>query len=396
MDVKHRLRRHTILLFVGFTLFISALFTAVSFLIAYSVEDELINNLLIQEIAYLQQPDDSKKTPRFDYFSVHQQISTMPTSVVNELQKRPNAREIFTDDQFHYHIYPFLMDDKAYYLLAEVSSLLTVSRYSGHISRLMLYIGLFAIALAGWAAFKIANYSSQPLVKLTNELTQYANTTEQIKLAASNDDNEIGYLANTIEHSMNALASALCRESEFTHDVSHELRTPMTVLKNMLQLAEHRGWQQGDIAQMQQQLQLMQQLVDVLLILARQQSIPRQQMAILPLVEEALLEQHYLLASSGVQANINLPESLEVNGNSQLIRLLFKILLENAVQHGAQGTVSISQQAAHILIENPHGVDNIKSNGIGLNLADKVARSMGWSIECCPTSSHFTIVICPV
>ena len=393
MAIKYPLRQKTIILFVGFTLLLGVLFTGVSFVIAYVIEDEVIESLLIQEIAYLQQADAGELRPRFSYFSVHQNIDTMPASVEATLQQSPKAQEIFTSDQFHYHIRPFLLDGKAYYLLAEVSALLTVSQHSGQITLLMLYLSLFAIVMAGWFAFKIANYTSRPLVKLTDELAHYRKTHEQIKLSATSQNNEVGYLATAIENSMNELSRALLRESEFTRDVSHELRTPLTVINNMLQLAQHRGWQEGDTAEMQQQLQMMQQVVDVLLALARQQHSGAKTLTLLPIVEEAVLEQQHLLGVADIEAQIHLSETLEVLGEPQLIKLLLKVLLENSVRHGTKGCVVFRAINQQLLIENQYDAAHPIAHGIGLHLAEKLANCMGWQMQSHTSAKHFVISI---
>ncbi|KXI28637.1 sensor histidine kinase [Paraglaciecola hydrolytica] len=393
MPVKHPLRRRTILLFVGFTMLLGALFTAGSFVIAYVIEDELIDRLLMQEISYLQQADNASMFPRYPYFSVHQSVNTMPSNIVEALQLRPNIQEIFTADQSHYHLRQFLLADKPSYLLAEVSSLLTVSQHRGQISMLMLYISLFAIALAAWIAFKIANYTSRPLVRLTDELAKYPHTHSQITLSAATQNNEIGYLANAIQSTMNELSFALQRETEFTRDVSHELRTPMTVINNLLQLAHHRGWQAGDNVELQQQLQLMQQVVDVLLTLARQQHVKCERLLLLPIIEDAVLEQLPLLEAAEIQAQIVLPETLAVQGNAQLVRLLLKVLLENSAQHGVKGDVVFRYSNPQLHIENSHVGNNRLREGIGLRLAEKIASSMGWQLHANNTENNFLIII---
>ncbi len=241
------------------------------------------------------------------------------------------------------------------------------------------------------------------------------NLSERLPAPATGD--ELARLTDVLNSMLGRLESAVKRLSQFAADASHELRTPLAVIRTTAELALRRSRSpesyRESLAEIAAETERMTQLVEDLLTLARSGTeavqMPRASLDLRGLLRDVCAELHSLAESR--QIRIDAP-SIEpdpgqnaaiVSGNAPALRRLFVILLDNAlkyspagsevrlrlIQEDARVSVSIEDAGAGISAADlPHIFERFyragesrEGHGLGLALADHIARAHGATIE---------------
>lgn len=410
MTKRNSIERQVTQSFVGLTLLLSVVYLSIVLLIAYVTEDEIIDRLINAEINYLQETYAASgrwPTPRLDYIVLYAGVQETPQPVRQQLLKKPQGQEIFTPDDSHYHVrYIQLDDEHTALLVAEVSPLLAVTNFSSGLFQLLGGLTLVTLALSLWLAYRIARKTSRPIMQLSDEVQKARKHQGILTLSAAGQDDEIGYLADTIQSSFQQLSNAIDRESNFTRDVSHELRTPLTVIKNSLLLLENRQSEAKDIEQLRHAAEHMQSTVSILLALARQESVPMQRLKLRPIVEETILNLHRALAEAEFAIDLSIPDDYELMGNPHLISLLAGNLIENALRYATEPRMEIALRDECLVFSNPTNVPPINNPlganskqpnspglGQGLFLVERIAARLNWTAVSQWDSHSFDLIL---
>lgn len=171
------------------------------------------------------------------------------------------------------------------------------------------------------------------------------------RLNARNLPRELVPLVQAVNTSLDHLEADYRAQREFTANAAHELRTPLATLRARLE-SRFSAQELGDVALEIEQLA---RLVEQLLCLARLDSQEQFQFAPFDahavalevareLAPAALESEHYVTAAT--------PDaSVPAYGNATLTRLVFRNLIENAIQHTPAGTsITLSVDAAAVII----------------------------------------------
>lgn len=238
------LQRKVFAIFGSFTLLLCLVFFAICMMVAYVVEDHLLDNLLAGEVRHLEQQAKLAKVipePRLPYLTLYTESKVIPTELRTALPSHAEKAEWFSDTEHDFHLrrvnFP---DNNSVVLVAEVSELLTVTRQSSQLLWLFAGTCVLTLLLALYCAYRISRKTIAPVVTLANAVKRQRNCDSQISLPYNNVQDEIGYLACTLQDTLNQLKLTLRRETEFTRDTSHELRTGLTILKSTLALSQNR------------------------------------------------------------------------------------------------------------------------------------------------------------
>ena len=419
MKFQRSIKHKTVILFASFTFLLALIYSMFTFLFAYIVEDEVIDNLLAKETAYLTQrfaQTGEFPVSRLDFMQHYPNTEALPDFIEKVLNEHPDATEVFTQGRDHFHISRLNLggrntvvnSDFDSILVADVGDLLSVTNLSGDMMLLMAGVMCVVMLLAIWLAYRIASFATKPILQLTHELLAQQNSDQSLSLSSKNDTDELGYLAGVIETSLNNLNAALQRESDFTRDVSHELRTPLTVLKNTLALIEQRSWQPEDKNRLEHSATQMQSTLSILLALARQESLETATLPIRPIFETCILALHQKLKDKGFTVNLDIHEDCLVVGNHSLIVLLVNNLIENAIHHASNASLSISRQDKSFVFENKHLKEvqcdltevNVKAPesqgfGQGLYLVRRIATCLNWQLRVETLGQSFKVILLP-
>jgi two-component system sensor histidine kinase QseC len=199
---------------------------------------------------------------------------------------------------------------------------------------------LLALALI-WL---ISWWSLRPVARASREAARVGPQHPDLRISAGGLPREVQPLVEAVNGALDRLSRAYATERRLTTDAAHELRTPLAVLNLRLQRARLTG--NTDWEAVERELAQMGRLVDQLLDLARKESLARERRAeqhpvvnLSRIVREAAAVVLPLAEARDRELAIEVPDSVQVRGNSDDLRDMVRNLLENAILHG-RGKVS--------------------------------------------------------
>ncbi|OBP13412.1 hypothetical protein A5320_19100 [Rheinheimera sp. SA_1] len=367
--------------FVLLALCCALLFSLVNLVFVYTVEDQFFYHQLKQE-QQRQLQHSTTVTPVSPLMQLYFKPTDFPKDIVEKFQQNTRAREIPGDAGRHYHLLTF--DHPAHpqpvWLVMEVSQQLVVRPIR---TEMLLFYGFTTLLMLAGAAvigLWLSRRATRPLLELVQLVQQSQHTLSQHSqsqhrqslpqgFSAQFRDNEIGLLARTLEQAFARLQQFVDRERAFSRDASHELRTPLSLIQSSAELlllqpdlptAAQQKLQQITAACLQ-----MTQLINTLLTLSREQSLPdnidpaKQPLAVplLPLLEQLIIQHSDLLQHQCLTLDLQLSETtkpLAVHKVSAvLLQMILANLLQNACSHSLPGVVLIAADEQGLLISNP-------------------------------------------
>jgi signal transduction histidine kinase len=168
-------------------------------------------------------------------------------------------------------------------------------------------------------------------------------------------EDEVGRLARHLAALNQRTRDFIAREQAFTRDASHELRTPLTVLGMACEALQRDAppGQRATLAAMDAAIRQLQQTVELLLALAREDAAPlAPELPLLPQVEQVVLALAPLLDCEGIALDIDVPPTLTRPWPPALTRLLLSNLLANALAHRGAPQIRIEADAERLILSN--------------------------------------------
>ena len=205
-------------------------------------------------------------------------------------------------------------------------------------------------ALLGLAlVWLISGWSLRPIARASREAARVGPRRPDLRISPGGLPREVQPLVEAVNGALDRLSRAYATEKRLTTDAAHELRTPLAVLNLRLQRARLTG--NTDWAAIERELAQMGRLVDQLLDLARKESLARERRTdelpvvnLSRVVREAAATVLPLMETAGRELTVEVPDSIQVRGNSDDLRDMVRNLLENAIVHG-RGRVSARIEA---------------------------------------------------
>jgi heavy metal sensor kinase len=199
------------------------------------------------------------------------------------------------------------------------------------------------------------------------------NLSSRLEVPGTGD--ELQALSETLNSMLERLETAFKKITQFTADASHELRTSVAVMRTRAELSLRRARSVDDyretVAQIHSELERTSDLIEKLMFLARTdsgaESIPFARVNLSEIVREVCAQGSALAEGKQVAFHQNLPNHpVWVQGDEDLLRRLFLILIDNAVKYTpANGSVAVS-----VLEKNGAAIGEIRDTGIGIASAD--------------------------
>ncbi|UTW57120.1 HAMP domain-containing histidine kinase [Kordiimonas sp. SCSIO 12603] len=407
MVKKHSIQRRIYLLFASFTLFTCLVYSMLLLAYSWVVEDNVFNRIVSDEVQYIEQQFAKTgliNAPRSQFLMLYEGWNKLPEPIYKEHLKDPDKIE-FTYAGNTLHLSPLTLGQDTYILVADVSAFEVGGEYLPYVSlSLILVLAIFS-ALAIAFAWPVASAASKPLIELTEKVETLNLKAFKPGFAKPFPDNEIGYLASEIERSMLHIQTVLKRETDFTRDASHELRTPTTILKNLAaQIETNTPLSAKQHAQFTNAVKDLEQTIDTLLALAREETQKLETITFLHALENAILKNTEIANTEAFQLHIEVPDTLAVTANEQLLSLLINNLLSNVLAHSAEKQLTIRTDGDEIIFENPTTIypvenplhDRSKRNdssglGLGLYLVERICTLFGWTVSVSTENNMFSV-----
>ena len=208
---------------------------------------------------------------------------------------------------------------------------------------------------------------------------------------------------------------------DFFSAASHELKTPITVIKGQLEgmllgigaYKDHKKYLSRSLEIANTLETMVQELLTVSRLQTPNADYKSDYFDCVPIIQSYLKETEDLIVSRELQINLNLPDTVFVNGNKFLIEKVFSNLIGNAVKYSPQGAnidISVHEQQAKYLfcIENSgthipeeaiekifdafYRVDRSRSrktggSGLGLYIVQKVLQQHNSCCSVCNTKT---------
>lgn len=284
------------------------------------------------------------------------------------------------------------------------------------VSRLALYFGLaplsavlLLIYLLTWAGYVMARRAVSTMVKLAEQVRSYdlkSGHFEPIEASEFGgvDDNEVLTLVTAFNQFIAKMESSIQRERNFTRNASHELRTPLAVIKANLDLLERFDQpekRQGVIARMRRTVDGMEDLVETLLLLARdaESSLSISSVNLNELLSELIEEVGQTVAKPDVSYRVTCQGVLEVEAPGRVLAILFTNLIRNAMMYTDQGSVEVIIDRRGVVVKdtgcgiNAENLERMfepfvrghdRSNegyGLGLAIVRRLCDRFGWDLR---------------
>jgi two-component system, OmpR family, sensor kinase len=329
---------------------------------------------------------------------------------------------------------PFLQGNQARDLVVAIPTLGTnrVLDTFGKIALLLFPLSLLITAVV--SAFYVGK-SLAPVTALTRHAALMAKrvTNRQgfwTPLPTLTPHDELGRLAETFNQLLQGVDSAVRQLRQFVTDASHELRTPLSVLHGETQLLLSKPRSADEYRKTLQvfddEFKKLTRIVEGLFTLSMADA---GQLHLLcePLYINEVLEEACALVSSRARAKDiaivrELGQEIAYSGDEAFLHQLFLIFLDNAIKYSTDGTrvhvslaqsddmirvrfqdqgIGISTEHLAFIFERfyraaPSNGGEVHSGGLGLAIAQAIAKVQGGLIECESTlgvGSVFTVVL---
>ena len=329
------------------------------------------------------------------------------------------ATVIYSGQRLRVLTYPLLVERESegapeiigYLQMAELMN--NYYRALDQLGAILMIIGgvvfLFFLALGARTTHSVL----QPLADMTAVSLQITNADDLSRRLPDPDRNdEIGQLTLALNKTFERLEKQFRAQQRLLADVSHELRTPLTTVRGHLDLMRQMGETDPESLDiMQDELERMSRLVGDLLLLARADggSTPLrwQTLELDTIFLDAFKQMKPLALAGETQLIIEDLTPIRIQGDSDKIRQILLILLDNAVKYtppggiinmslirqGNEAILSIQDSGPGIppdhlphIFDRFYRVDKARSramggSGLGLSIAKWVAEAHRGSIQ---------------
>jgi two-component system sensor histidine kinase QseC len=280
---------------------------------------------------------------------------------------------------------------------------------AGHIASRLLVPALFGLPLlALWIWFS----TRQALAPIAAIAAQVERREPQnlAPLSPSVAPEELRPLLGALNKLLARVDRALDTERRFTADAAHELRTPLAALAVQASVAlRARDSAERDhaLAQITAGTQRASHLVEQLLTLARLDpalGLAQSPVRLGEVAAEVCADQAGAALAKGIQLELEAEKDIRVRGNADLLRVLLRNLVDNALRYtpsGGQVLVALTRDAGKIRLtisDNGPGIPPVQRNqamerfhrladqeiegsGLGLSIVARIAEIHGAHLE---------------
>lgn len=282
-------------------------------------------------------------------------------------------------------------------------------------STIFFWLGLATLG-AALLGYRLALWLSRPLRQIAQTAYLVGQGQLGARIADASHQDEIGVLKRDLNAMLERLERTVLAQRRFTADAAHDLRTPIAVLRTEIEICLRRPREnseyQSRMTHLLERVSGLSKLCEDLLTLSKLESgfeQPFEDFLLLDALEHGLENIQHV---SKHPLRLNVSHSLEVHGHAPSISRLVCNLLENASKaakssfglraerHGALVRLEIWDDGAGIPPEVQQRLfmrfakgENSSGAGLGLAIAQEIARVHGTQIERKPSAVGATFVV---
>lgn len=252
-------------------------------------------------------------------------------------------------------------------------------------------------------------FALRPLARLGEQAVAMGAGSLHERFATEAMPLEIAPIVTRLNDLMARLEQGFERERRFSGYLAHELRTPLAAIRSTSEVALKWPEQSSseDYAEIARTAAHLQQVVDTLLLLSRaetsQSDIVREIVVMGPLIEECAALHVDRARQRNVSLTMRLDETLTLQTDVRLLRIIVMNLIANAVEYAPSGSeVTITSSAPDHLLQVTNAApmltaediphlferlwrkDAVRSDashaGLGLSLAQSCAGTLGLTL----------------
>ncbi len=324
------------------------------------------------------------------------------------------------DGQKWIEAYDLSRDNGAALMLQRDAALREIDDVLRHTMKL--FLALF-LGLAMVTSLVFTRLLHSPILRLKLAMQRIDKHDLRSRIDAKNEFAEFQEMIESYNEMLDRLEASFQHASRFAANAAHELRTPLTILTGKLERAINRPGeetQKQEFASLLDQVSRLSSIVQKLLFLAQAEAgtFPIEQAPVnLSSNLEELLSDLQMLHEDAL-ISVDIKKNVFVTGDQILLRQLLSNLLINAIKYSAPNAAisvsiginnghcefTVTNQSEHLNKEDRdhffeafyRGISAQKSNaegaGLGLNVANEIAKLHKGSIQLRETSAHIVSI----
>jgi signal transduction histidine kinase len=273
-------------------------------------------------------------------------------------------------------------------------------------------IGVLVIGISAAIASRVTSQALAPVAQMAARATDWSEHDLTHRFDLDGPDNELAQLGDTLDGLLDRVTMAIRSEQRLTSELAHELRTPLTAIQGAADLALLRGVDdpatRGELEQIAASARAMSDVITALVDVARDHAAAGA--ASTSRVADIVDAVRTMVPSELTFVDETAGSTARVAGPAELVLRALAPVVDNAVAH-ARTTVTLSALDSGRSVEisvrdDGPGVDHELRDalfdvgassrggtGLGLGIAQRVARSMGGKVHAGEVETGATFVI---
>lgn len=398
MRGRSHLRNRILAAVTGLSLLTCVVFSFYTVAFTYSVEDSFLAARLETEAVHQRQAralTGEWAAPRDDRLSLHEGPATLPVSIREVLSEEPERVEFQAPGPSHYHLLALEAGGSRAWLVYDAGNDLIVPAMRNKLFGLLGLTTLVLVACALAVAYLISRRITRRLEHLATTVAELDPDRMSGNWGPAAGKDEVGVVAAGLEAMTARLRAFIQRERSFTRDASHELRTPLAVIRSagdqLVRQPELSELSRQHATLIRESTERLEQTVTTLLALAREEHAGgAEDVQLLPLIEQAVIDQSPRLDGKPVEVIVEVPPSTRLASSPTVARILLANLVGNAFSHTKAGGVRIDTHEGRLRIANSFAQDNAKNScelganrpnsdgfGFGLGIVRRLCGQLG-------------------
>jgi signal transduction histidine kinase len=341
--------------------------------------------------------------PRSPYVTSYIGEDRLPKWADKALTSLPEGNyEKQNDKQSYYVVIRNLRDGQRLYLLYNTTTLVS-DHATMNISREYLMAAILPTLIIGLILGVITSYKAvSPVVKLTDIVKDKGKSGAlPEEFSKGFGDDEVGFLAKTLEHSMTEMQLAMNREKAFARDASHELRTPVTIIAGAVKiLYEEVDLDNENIRKFLSKIsranQNMEHLINSFLWLSKQErNESESDCKPVEVIKECLENNSYLIMNKPINIEVREYSNPLLGVAPEIFSVIISNIIRNALTYTDRGEIVVSVHKTCISVRDTgpgipqHVLENMSESkgvvmadgfGFGLSISHRMCVQLGWKL----------------